>query len=169
MYTQKDLELAWIAGFIDGEGCITIKKYARYKNQSTRYQAYVCCSQATEDNIEALKALQILQKHFGGSLYRQSKSKDTRARESFQWLLVSSSAMECVKQLLPYLIIKKKQAELLIQYQSELKSNRGAKRLTNEILQKRYNYWYEMRKLNVRGKNHLQRLSEETAKADATV
>lgn len=169
MYTQKDLELAWIAGFMDGEGTITIKKYARYKNQSIRYQAYVCCVQATEDNENAMKALQLLQKHFGGSLYAQSKHKDTKSRDSSQWLLVSSSAVECVKQLLPYLIVKKKQAELLIEYGKDIKSNRGAKRLTDEILQKRYNYWYEMRKLNVRGKNHLQRLNEETAKADVIV
>lgn len=169
MYTQKDLELAWIAGFMDGEGSITIKKYARYKGQSIRYQAYVCCNQATEDTTEAMKALLLLQKHFGGSIYKQSKSKDSKVREAHQWLIVSSTAVDCVKQLLPYLIVKRKQAELLIQYGKGINSKRGAKRLTDEILQTRYNYWYEMRKLNVRGTDHLQRLNEETAKADVIV
>jgi hypothetical protein len=169
MYTQKDLELAWIAGFMDGEGTITIKKYARYKGQSIRYQAYMCICQATEDNESALKALELVQKNFGGSIYPQSKSKDTNARSSHQWLVVSSTAVDCVKQLLPYLVVKRKQAELLIKYGEGINSKRGAKRLTDEILQQRYDYWYEMRKLNVRGTNHLQRLNEETAIADVIV
>lgn len=158
-----DTNIAWAAGFIDGEGTMTIKRYFRYKQ--VHYVAYISCAQVNKPhNMVALEKLRSLFK--GGKIYTySSKNKDDRI-EVASWNITSKNAKECAEVLLPYLIIKGRQAELLIEFCNLTKKQF---RLTEEDHKIRGEFFDKMRKLNVKGKLRLQRLNEETARADVIV
>ena len=159
--TEEDLQKVWAAGFMDGEGTITIK---RVKQRGYIYhQPYITCAQTLKGN----SALKILKDIFGGSLYIY-RQKGQRI-DTVQWTIVSKDAMNCAKTLYPYLVLKKKQAEIIMRFYDE-KEIYKYKMPMSEI-KRRENMFIEMRKLNVKGKIkfQLQRLNEETPKGEATV
>ncbi len=155
--TQKKI---WAAGFMDGEGTITIKRWVRYGK--IHYQPYISCCQVQKPlNIEAIK---ILQELFGGSISMYTQKPNTSQRlDTIQWSIVSQNALQCAKILLPYLQIKKVQCKLLISFYSETNQKKGNYRLNEHDHLIRSQLWEKMSKLNVRGKLRLQRLSEKTA------
>lgn len=92
-------ELAWAGGLIDGEGCIGVhRKTIKLDVQST--------SRAT---IEALHRL------FGGSCAVESR-RTKLGRPVFRWSLYGQNARYCLAQLVPYLVEKKRQAQLVVSY-----------------------------------------------------
>lgn len=157
-----DTKLIWAAGFMDGEGTITIKRVKRGKNGKLYHLPYISCAQVTKPNN--VKALMVLQELFGGSLSTFiQKPKYGDRIDTTTWNVTSKKALECAQKLLPHLIIKNRQAELLIEF-TEL-FVRGGKRtwLTDKERMEREVHFYKMRDLNVKGKLRLQRLNEETA------
>jgi hypothetical protein len=160
-----DTNIAWAAGFMDGEGTITIKRY--YRNKNIHYLAYISCAQVNKPhNKVALEKLRTIFK--GGKIYSySSKNKDDRI-EVISWNVTSKNAKECAEILLPYLIIKGRQARLLIEF-CKVVENKKTYRLAPEDHKVRGEFFDKMRKLNVKGKLRLQRLNEETAKADVIV
>ena|ERR1700733_4834323 len=159
-----DTEYAWAAGFIDGEGTITIKRY--YRGNRVHFQPYVACTQAEGFNhFEAIDHLQAL---FGGSIaYGKAKPPRTATR---QWICASRKAIECLRKIRPYLSIKHTNADILLRYYEVTNARaKGYYRLSDEELALRQEIWDEMRLLNQRGTLRLQRLSEQTPKGEATV
>lgn len=97
-YTKYDIgdkELAYIAGFIDGEGCIT----SNSSNGSLRFEATNMC----------LAPIQFLQDVFGGSIWRiHPKGR----RLTYIWHIGGQAAVEVLTTLLPYFKVKREQAML---------------------------------------------------------
>jgi len=154
-------QIVWAAGFLDGEGTITIKRY-NYKDRHY-YTAYISCSQT----IKGTKAIKFLKDIFGGHIY-QWQPKGNRL-ETISWCVTSKKAELCAKRLLPYLIIKRKQTLLLLKFCKTIIKRTEQYRLKESDYENREKLFYQMRKLNVKGKLHLQRLSEKTPKGDAIV
>lgn len=148
-------QIIWAAGFIDGEGTLTIKRYRRGKSIS--YQPYISCTQVNKPvNAEAIEELKTL---FGGSIHKW-KVKNVKWANVTSWSVVSQDAKRCVNALLPYLRIKTRQARLILKF-FDLKKEKH--QLSQRERTERENLFYEMRKLNCKGKLRLQRLSEGTA------
>lgn len=85
------LTLPYVAGFIDADGCFTIEKINKFKH--TLAQKYIAICNA-------------FQKHFGGSV---CKGKSV----CYKWS-ISKNANEWLKLIAPYLVEKKKQADLIL-------------------------------------------------------
>lgn len=84
------LILAYLAGIIDSDGCITI-------NRSTRAgKTYLAASV------------------WGGSISRY-EPKNPEHRPQFQWSRTGSAAAEAIAELLPYLRVKREQAALALE------------------------------------------------------
>ena len=96
---QRLTELAWAGGLIDGEGCITISSLTlRLDVQST-----------SRITIETLYQM------FGGSCAVESRL--TRSgRTVFKWSKYGKKARDCLSRVLPYMVEKKRQAELAVSY-----------------------------------------------------
>ena len=101
---QEDVTYA--AGFFDGEGCILLYKTANHKT-STRYQFSVQVASVDKPSADWF------QSKFGGYI---SIRKDPRPnhRVLYTWSLMASGARDFLAQLLPYLKLKKEQAELIL-------------------------------------------------------
>lgn len=151
-------DIAWAAGFLDGEGTITIKRYRRF--YKIHYIANISCGQVNKPhNVVALEKLRSL--FNGGKIYIYSVKSGGDRIDVASWNITAKNAKECAKTLLPYLVIKHRQAELLIKF-SEAAENKKQFRLTEEDHRIRSEFFDKMRTLNVKGKLRLQRLSEET-------
>lgn len=99
--TASPEELAYAAGFLDGEGTIYIAKDPHY---NIKVQASV-----TDPNVP-----QWLKKTFGGSV-SFSASKDLNRRDIWRWYIVKRKARRFLEAIHPYLKIKHEQARLALE------------------------------------------------------
>lgn len=159
---MDDIQLAWAAGLLDGEGSFSIKRVTR--NGVVHYQLWLVCGMAhIEPNERAIRELHSL---FDGHVGIHT-SKGNRLN-TITWTVVSQKALVCLERVAPYLRVKKRQAELLIEFQRTCISRTGPKKNANK-LRLQENYFYRVRELNFKNRLHLQRLSEKTPKGEATV
>ena len=117
---MKVEELAYMAGLFDGEGCIHI---ARINTKKRRLTYQLVC----KVSMYNLPVLEMLKEYFGGSIRRESKDKiHNKYGLLHSWAIWGGNSTSFLKQLMPYLRIKKTQANLAIEFQS--KKTVGAKR-----------------------------------------
>ncbi len=100
---MNKIDLAYIAGFIDGEGCIGILKRQR-KNFSPEYHIYVSVGQ------KDAQILDWLAKNYSGAIHHVKRDG------SYMWNLSYNNAYNFLKQILPYLKYKKPQAQLALSF-----------------------------------------------------
>lgn len=103
------IELAYLAGVIDSDGSITIKRstYAmRVRGDATQpvYSEMIHIKQVEPQAIELAHCL------FGGTRYRE-KPSTRRGKPLWSWSIHSAAAGRALSALLPYLRIKQAQAE----------------------------------------------------------
>ena len=103
---MKKTDLAYIVGIIDGEGCIGIA-HRKTKHHGVYYSANVSVAMV-EEYIERW-----LQMSFGGSVCIQRARKKTH-RDCYRWYITSKQAVDFLQAILPYLKIKRPQAEIAI-------------------------------------------------------
>lgn len=99
----------WAAGFFDGEGCVGL--YNTGSNGNSRYPV-IRVSQARREPLD------YLQEMFGGTVVIQYRAK---GKTYYSWQLVGSKAVAyALSHMLPFLRVKHKEAELLVEYCSRI-------------------------------------------------
>lgn len=152
----QKIYLSYIAGLLDGEGSFQIKR--KLRSGRINYQLWVCCGMSNiSENVETL---QEIRQKFGGNICF-IKPKGNR-KGAIHWTIVSKQALVFLKLIKPYSKIKKKQIDLLIEFQTKFVSRKGKKKDLVKF-KKQENMCVELRKLNFKNKLQLQRLSEKTA------
>lgn len=118
---MTELELAYIAGFFDGEGSISIfqEKTGRYR--LARIGVYVV-------NTD-FRPIKMLKEKFGGH-YREVQRPGKK--KYAVWSVSCVKASEFLKAILPFLIIKKERACLAIEIQ-ELHSRSTRSKSRNQL------------------------------------
>jgi len=95
----------YIAGFLDGEGHVTILK----RNQYTRYPSYGLHVGFTNRDLRVLNAIKSV---YGGNLFQKKRYKAAHS-SAFELRIGKRSDVErLLSDVLPYLIIKREQAEI---------------------------------------------------------
>lgn len=92
--------LAYAAGLIDGEGCIGIYRNSHNGN----YQLRIAVEMVESSGLQELHSL------FGGRWYFKTGTEVRRPRCS--WMVFNSAAEAALRLILPYLRVKRPQAEL---------------------------------------------------------
>jgi len=147
---------AYLAGIVDGEGYVTIKRSGtlhEYKDKSYCYKAYspvIAIAMTDQKFIVWMKEITNIK----GQLWVR-KFPNPRWRPSYTLSFHGANAIQLAKNILPYSRIKKPQLEILMKY--PIGDHRRSQRL------KRDNLYWEMREVNLQSR-HQQRLSEETLK-----
>ena len=101
---MKKVDLAYVAGLFDGEGCISIAKCKpRWPGCSPYYRLVVAVNMANEYIPRLLKS------HFGGWVNRSPKGKE-HWRQEWQWHLGSKEAVAFLEAIMPYLKLKIEEA-----------------------------------------------------------
>lgn len=150
----------YTAGIFDGEGCISIakgRKGKKYSNPNEFYhKLYVCITNTNE------RLILFIYKNYGGHLYTNIR-RSPKHKLCYKWGLTQQQAEDFLKEILPYLIVKKEQAELalLLRQTVDVNNRRNHNGLPDKVKNFREVCWYKMRRLNS-NVNQSQRLSEET-------
>jgi len=108
---MKKITLQYIAGFFDGDGSIGIYSSKKTKN------SFHLRTQLTQNKSEKAKLVMIyLIDKFGGNLSEQiTISNDIK----YNWQLNADLAVNFLSKILPYLILKKDQADIAINWQRQ--------------------------------------------------
>lgn len=126
----KIQELAWAAGFIDGEGCfstdsttLNLRAYNTYKPAILR-----------------------LQEMFGGNVNTRSRPKESY-KQMWIWSVGTLQAKPVIEAILPFLTVKVHQAETALELIDALRRSAGPKR-DPAIVEKREILREKIRNLN---------------------
>ena len=108
---MNKIKLAYAAGIIDGEGNIGIVK-RRWSKRYDKYHLQVRVAMCDKEIPEWFLL------HFGGSVSTSCRSKiNPKNRDLYTWQISHRKCIPMLQSILPYLICKKSQAELAIQFQ----------------------------------------------------
>jgi len=108
--SMKKEDLAYLAGIVDGEGCIHIgKDNGSWGNRTPRYILVLQVSMVDKT------PLLLAQFAFGGYL-RLRHRKNLKWKPLWEWGIKSAKAVSCLRDLLPYLRTKRAEAELGITF-----------------------------------------------------
>jgi len=99
-------EAAYLAGLIDGEGGIYISKFKRANPHGFVYEL---CLRITNTDPSIIN----LCNKYGGCW--QGQEQTSRWKIVYRWLFGKDDIRFYVPQLLPYLVIKRKQAEIILE------------------------------------------------------
>lgn len=138
MKQNKAIVLAYVAGTIDSDGCIAIKKTKKSKRLiSPHYTLQVLLNSPDGRQIDYLYG------NYGGRIY---KTYANSGKIIWRWEVASRRAANLCKKLIPFLRYKKEQAELAVQFQSKIERHR-AKQLPIYEVERREKLYRKMQDL----------------------
>lgn len=145
---QADPRLAYVAGLIDGEGCLRIHRQS--KAQTSTFTPVVQMNMSIKARIIRDQMLQM----FGGNIY-EIKAPNQKWSEQWQWRINGDAASDFVRMIYPYLMLKKQQADLILQLQhikesQPIKKN-GQRNWTQEAKESAARLKGQMHSLNQKG------------------
>ena len=112
-----DTVLAYLAGFLDGEGCIHLREKLTFSGadpKKKKYPGYYGAIRVTQ-NVRA--PLELFQRYFGGGIrLKAHPGKDGRNWQHFEWECSMAQSGPMLAALLPYLIVKADEARAAIAF-----------------------------------------------------
>lgn len=101
------LEIAYVAGILDGESCI----YSTLSNTAIGLNIRIAVKMTNKELLEELH------KQFGGG-FSQAKyyTKEMNAKPQWTWSVCGDRAVEILDSVKPYLIVKRKHIEIITLY-----------------------------------------------------
>lgn len=143
-FMSKSHRLAWAAGFIDGDGFITIQNRNQNIN-GKQYRGHYLRLGACQANLFPLEELQKL---FGGSIRIKNSGPNREGynrKQQWIWQCSTKAAADAIKQLLPYFLHKNKVAELALDFTSTLGTTQ---KVTEDVFDYRTKIQEEIRQIN---------------------
>ena len=155
-YQLSETDKAYIAGLCDGEGCLTAF-ITRKKNQySTIY--YIQIIVVEEEPIQWLKEVTGV-----GYVFQRDRQKDGW-QDLWGWKTCNTPACEVLEQILPYLKIKRRQAEIFLALRDRVRAMRAWRVGKGNNIPMPREEWIERQKLI----DEIHRLNKRTGKVRRT-
>ena len=101
---MHDTDLAWTAGIVDGEGCISLHTVTTSKGN----QCYVLRLDVTNTNLLMLNRLQEL---FGGNIIAGQRVAEHH-KDVWHWQVASKNAERVLSQIESYLVNKREECKV---------------------------------------------------------
>ena len=165
---MKETVAAWLAGLLDGEGSVMLNKRTFSGNSSAttpmnsnpRYRPVVVLAAGTDYRLmEAIKNRIGVGQIYEHEVSNSSKSYNPRARRQWTYRLNVSQITDILPHLLPWLVLKREQSDLLleaIRIKKRLTPVKGSGWNTPEIrvpsVERLDEIYQEIRHLNTRGR-----------------
>lgn len=140
MWTKE--QLIYMAGMFDGEGSVNIEVQAPRENRKYHYYSLRMIVINTNKDL-----MEWLVKTFGGK-YSERKKIEGR-KLCYRWAKCSREAAEILQACLPYMIVKKPQAEIFVEFMHTMGKNGWY--VSEETRTHRQSLYDKMRKLNKQG------------------
>jgi len=144
-----ETEKAYIAGFIDGEGCIRIeKRKSSSKLYEFDFEAWVIVTNTNSQVLEELKSITGV-----GIIYiykKLPKSGNGKWRPCHRWQIVGMQAKDLLRAIYPYLKIKKTQTDAVLNFPCSVKLG-GHKMRNLQFYNEQMQVFLQIKDLNRRG------------------
>jgi hypothetical protein len=144
-------QIAYLAGVMDSDGCISISKAIKTSRLSNRMvnPRYVLRITITNTSMDLMDWLS---ENFGGGRVSKQRVKAIH-KPTFDWLYDNGKAIYILELVRPYLVVKRRQADLGIEFikgWEYCKGGQGSQTPAHEV-QRREKCWQTMRFLNQLG------------------
>jgi hypothetical protein len=111
MTTKRLIVHAWMAGIVDGEGCLTICKQIRKGRPSPAFRLSINVSNTDPAIVAPFAYL------FSGAIYTVvDKRTEKRWADALTWHCPEKRAVEFLSAMIPHLRAKRRQAELILEF-----------------------------------------------------
>ena len=107
---MNEVEIAYMAGLFDGEGCIHIAKLKRPESQRGLHFGLLATVGMTSE-----RSVRLYHSRFGGSVYHYKQ--ENKRKPNWQWVIRSRQAIHFLRTIRPHLILKAPEADLAIEFQ----------------------------------------------------
>lgn len=97
-------EIVYLAGFFDGEGCVSVFK------QGPKLVVAAVVTGTHEDSIVRF------QRAFGGYVMRTKPNTRLNYKAQYQWRAQGTCALDAISAMLPFLTVKHPQAEVALRW-----------------------------------------------------
>lgn len=141
----NDVQLAWAAGLVDGEGCITIAYHppcAKHGTINPQHILILKVAMGHQPTLERLRSIFNV-----GTVHKVPTKKHNPA---WSWLVQSTRAYEIIKLLRPYLVTKAAEADIALKFMELPVVVGGSRTVPYSLLQKRHRLYIAMRKAKPR-------------------
>jgi len=108
------LDLAYAAGFFDGEGSVLIDRGKQTKNPYCGFRLEVKISSTSEEIIKCFKET------FGAGTIEVRKKYTSGGKDYWSWIVAGNRAAEFLELIYPYLKVKSEDAEIGILFQDSV-------------------------------------------------
>lgn len=146
----NETELAYLAGLLDGEGCVGV--YCSFSELGTRQKVPrpVYKARLTITNTDR-RMLDWVHGRFGGAIISR-RAANERSKPVFRWSLQGINRVQAlIKAVYPYLIVKQAQADLILRFPANELCNQWTKEKTAETRAAKRALYLETKRLNKRG------------------
>lgn len=156
-YEKKEYsptQIAYLAGIIDGEGSIYIGNFSRNaKTGSPYFQTNIQVTNTEKDLIDWLFET------FGGLISKRTPRQMPKnsTKQAWVWTASGERVTHLCELILPYLLCKKRQAEIMLKMRATYTNERHSKKghqglipLDKEIISLRQSFMDEIRSLHCR-------------------
>ena len=113
--------LAWMAGFVDGEGCLTITRQDRKNRPTPQWRPFITIANTHKQSLE------IFHKQYGGTLRFNAEKRASKTgvkwSDSWTWYCQQTSVKKFCEDLLPFLVVKKEQAKILLSFINNIQTS----------------------------------------------
>lgn len=141
---MTDCERAYIAGFVDGEGCLTISDKELKDTHGLPIYTFAPSVSITNTNVEVLQFIRD-KTNLGKITSKPRPNK--RWRLCFQLTLKVDEIPAFINVVLPFLLVKRKQAEVMLGF-FKIKGHQGDKDVSEDTFKKRLDLAYKIQNLN---------------------
>lgn len=151
---RQELQYAYLAGLVDGEGCLRISKdfspgIEKQGHKSPKYGPSITIHMVERKPLDFFKS--VFPK--GYLVYEGVREDRPNQRPTYCWRCQNREVvLEVIEKLLPYMLVKAPQAEILKEYCLGFKACQSLKgEAHSQELQRREELYQKMKKLNAVG------------------
>ena len=121
---MKDISLPYVAGFFDGEGCITFSRIKKYNPMMKK--RYPCTTIRMEVTNTDKSIIRRIYKFFKIGHVIDIKPRKKGYKPQLRWQLTHRQAQKVISKILPYMYEKNKirQAKKVLRYYEKRDSNK---------------------------------------------
>jgi hypothetical protein len=142
---MTDIELGWVAGIVDGEGCIHISKLQSVP--TCRSPVYRLVLRVTMGHLPTVQRLHTLT---GQGTVQKHAPRGPQTNASYTWMCQQLQTAAILRQLRPYLVTKAVEADLGLKFAALPLSPRGGQCVPRVLLAQREKMYWAMRRLKPR-------------------
>lgn len=150
---MTETEIAYLAGIIDGEGCFFIGLFrTKATHDLLNYHTYIKISNTDQNLMKWIKE----KANSTNNTQHRCTRISLKERDIYNAQIGGQTLDELLPKIYPYLIVKRKQCEVMMRMRSTFvyKRRLQKKEISHETHDIRYQCYLEMRSLNSRFRDH---------------